>query len=315
MRFEQSAAIDLGQCKRPPASIERQTRKSGIPADNRLQTAIPLATAGSRAVSVGKADRCAYPAVIGQSAEIMMEVPMKCPGQDMQYWKPGDIFETECPKCGGVVEFFKDDPARRCSACGHRFANPKMDFGCAAYCPYAEQCLGDLPPEVVAQQENLFKDRVALEMKRHFGGDFRRIGRAARAARYGEQLAKAEGANVAVVLSAVYLREVGEADPSGSGVSETQDAAAAAIRILSRLRASDALIDGVRAILEDPDAIDAAAALEARIVRDAMHLGEAEALLGRNPEAGRAFMKELSRNFLTASGREAAGRLVAAAGA
>ena len=34
---------------------------------------------------------------------------MKCPGQDMRYWKPGDIFNAKCPKCGGTVEFFKDE--------------------------------------------------------------------------------------------------------------------------------------------------------------------------------------------------------------
>jgi len=64
---------------------------------------------------------------------------MKCPGQDTRYWKPGDIFEVKCPKCGNDVEFFKDDPARKCPKCGHRFLNPNLDFGCASYCPYAEQ--------------------------------------------------------------------------------------------------------------------------------------------------------------------------------
>ena len=87
---------------------------------------------------------------------------MKCPGQDSRYWKPGAIFEAKCPKCGAEVEFFKDDPLRKCRKCGHRFPNPKMDFGCAAYCPYAEQCIGDLPPEVAAQQESLLKDKVAI---------------------------------------------------------------------------------------------------------------------------------------------------------
>ncbi len=70
---------------------------------------------------------------------------MKCPGQDLQYWKPGAIYEAGCPRCGRAVEFFKDDTARTCPGCGHRFVNPQMDFGCAAYCPFAEQCLGTLP--------------------------------------------------------------------------------------------------------------------------------------------------------------------------
>jgi hypothetical protein len=102
------------------------------------------------------------------------EIIMKCPGQDTLYWKPGAIFEAKCPKCGNAVEFFKDDTSRKCDKCGHRFVNPDMDFGCAAYCPYAEQCIGDLPPELIAQKEDLLKDRVAIEMKRYFKNDFKR---------------------------------------------------------------------------------------------------------------------------------------------
>jgi hypothetical protein len=116
----------------------------------------------------------------------------------MQYWKPGAIFEANCPKCGGIVEFFKDDTARKCGACGHRFVNPQMDFGCAAYCPYAEQCLGTLPEGLAAQKENLLKDRVAVEMKRYFKNDFKRIGHASRVARHARRIGKTEG-NLAVI--------------------------------------------------------------------------------------------------------------------
>ncbi|MBW2015074.1 MAG: phosphohydrolase, partial [Deltaproteobacteria bacterium] len=70
---------------------------------------------------------------------------MKCPGQDSRYWKPEAIFKAKCPKCGHNVEFFKDDTTRKCDKCGHKFANPKMDFGCAAYCQFAEECIGTLP--------------------------------------------------------------------------------------------------------------------------------------------------------------------------
>ncbi|MBU0988547.1 MAG: hypothetical protein KKH68_14950 [Proteobacteria bacterium] len=81
---------------------------------------------------------------------------MKCPGQDSRYWKPGSIFETKCPQCGHKVEFFKDDTARRCEKCSHRFVNPQMDFGCASYCQFAEQCIGELPPEALAQKEDYY---------------------------------------------------------------------------------------------------------------------------------------------------------------
>ena len=44
----------------------------------------------------------------------------------------------------------------------------------------------DLPPELLAQKEDLLKDRVAIEMKRYFKSDFKRIGHATRVARYAE---------------------------------------------------------------------------------------------------------------------------------
>ena len=113
------------------------------------------------------------------------------------------------PKCGQEMEFFKDDTTRRCKNCGHRLLNPKMDFGCASYCQYAEQCLGDLPPELMAQKEDLLKDRVAIEMKKYFGKDFRRIGHATKVARYAEQIGKEEKGNLAVILPAAYLHDIG----------------------------------------------------------------------------------------------------------
>ena len=75
---------------------------------------------------------------------------MKCPGQDMRYWKPGDIFNAQCPNCGKPVEFFKDEARRKCH-CGYLVTNPKLDLGCAGWCPYAEQCIGAVPEEAKAK--------------------------------------------------------------------------------------------------------------------------------------------------------------------
>jgi hypothetical protein len=133
---------------------------------------------------------------------------MKCPGQDTQYWTASAIFEALCPECGMGVEFFKDDTTRKCPACGHRFINPNMDFGCASYCPYAEQCLGDLPPELVAQKEDLLKDKVAVAVKRHLKSDFKTIGRAVRRGRHAEEIGKKAQVNMAVVLMAAFLWEL-----------------------------------------------------------------------------------------------------------
>jgi hypothetical protein len=129
---------------------------------------------------------------------------MKCPGQDTRYWKPGDIFDSDCPHCGTTVEFFKDEATRRCKNCRKVVVNPRMDFGCAAYCKYAAECLGELGPELLAKRNDLLKDRAALEVKRLLGQDFQRIGHAVKVARYVEEIAREEKAEPVVALCA-YL--------------------------------------------------------------------------------------------------------------
>ena len=179
---------------------------------------------------------------------------MKCPGQDSRYWRADAILEVKCPKCGSEVEFFKDEATRKCKACGHRFLNPGLDFGCASYCQYAEQCIGNLPPELISQKENLLKDRVAIEVKKFFGRDFKRIGHATRVARYAEQIGREEQGNLAVIIPAAYLHDIGikEAEARDPGkVPETHSelGVPAAREILSKLKAREELIDEICAIV------------------------------------------------------------------
>jgi len=189
---------------------------------------------------------------------------MKCPGQDLQYWKPGAIYDAACPRCGREVEFFKDDTARTCPGCGHRFVNPQMDFGCAAYCPFAEQCLGTLPEGAAIQRESLLKDRVAVEVKRRLGRDFQRIGRAGRVARQAERIARDEGAPLAVILPAAYLHELAPG---------SRDAAQ---EILKGLGARAELIAEIGATLERlPQPPAAGDPPSVRVLRDAQHLNAA----------------------------------------
>ncbi len=175
---------------------------------------------------------------------------MKCPGQDTQYWKPGAIFDVKCPECGQTVEFFKDDTTRKCGKCGHHFVNPDMDFGCASYCQYAEHCLGTLPPELMAQKEDLLKDRVAIEMKKYFRTDFKRIGHATKVARHAERIGRQERGNLAVILCAAYLHDIGihEAEKKhGSTAPKYQELEGPPIArsILEKLGAKEELIDAV----------------------------------------------------------------------
>ncbi len=69
----------------------------------------------------------------------------KCPGQDTRYWKTDHIYNEPCPVCGKPVEFFKDDWSRRCTGCGARFKNPRLDMACAKWCPFAADCIDFAP--------------------------------------------------------------------------------------------------------------------------------------------------------------------------
>jgi len=180
---------------------------------------------------------------------------MQCPGQDSRYWKQGAIFEVKCPNCDNQVEFFKDDTSRKCPNCGHRFVNPHMDFGCAAYCQFAEQCLGSLPPEVVAKQEELLKDRVAIQMKRYFQGDKKRIQHANKVAYYAEKIGKEEGGDMAVILISAYLHDIGipEAERkynSSSFKYQHQEGPPVARAILEDLGAKEDLITRVCELID-----------------------------------------------------------------
>jgi putative nucleotidyltransferase with HDIG domain len=161
----------------------------------------------------------------------------------MRFWKPGDIFETQCPECGRKVEFFKDEARRKCR-CGHEIVNPKLNFGCAGWCQYAEQCIGVVPEEVKArqrvEQRDLLKERMSLEMKKYFGKDFKRVNHAFKVARYAEQILKMEGGNPMVVLGSAYLHDVGirEAERKYGSTSchcQEQEGAVIAREILERL--------------------------------------------------------------------------------
>ncbi|MFH2218465.1 MAG: HD domain-containing protein [Pseudomonadota bacterium] len=236
---------------------------------------------------------------------------MKCPGQDSRYWKPGAIFDEKCPQCGQTVEFFKDDTARRCGKCGHRFANPKMDFGCASYCQYAEECIGDLPPELIAQKEDLLKDRVAIEMKRYFKTDFKRIGHATRVARHAEKIGKSEKGNMAVILVAAYLHDIGihEAEKKhGSTSSKYQEKEGPVIarELMIKLGAKEGLIDEVCDIIGHHHHPRDDESLNFKVVYDSDLIANLEEKQKEDPTDIDRLNGIIDRSFLTESGRQAA---------
>lgn len=222
---------------------------------------------------------------------LLRRIIMKCPGQDMKYWKDDAIFEVSCPQCGKAIEFYKDDTTRKCGHCDHRLVNPKMDFGCASYCQFAEQCMGTLPEEFMGSREDLLKDKVAVAMKRFYQSDFTSIRKATNAARHAENIGKAEGANLAVILCAVYLH--------GMAAENTSS-------ILAAVGASKPLIEEITRILEslNNSADDVPAA--AQIVEDAIMLEKLQDDLKKERIAGAAARQLAEQQLFTESARNIA---------
>jgi len=242
---------------------------------------------------------------------------MKCPGQDSQYWKPGAVFEVKCPKCGNEVEFFKDDPTRKCRKCGHRFLNPDLDFGCASYCKYADQCIGNLPPELLAQKEDLLKDRVAIEMKRYLKQDFKRIGHASRMARYAEQIGREESGNLAVILCAAYLYDIGikaaeEKHQSSAAEYREEEGPPIAREILIKLGAKEPLIDEVCDIVGHHHHPGPDETINFKSVYDADLIARLEEKQKEEPADAEKLTDIIEKSFLTESGRGLAKKILLA---
>ena len=63
----------------------------------------------------------------------------KCPGR--QAPRNLDSVVVPCPSCGRLVEFFTDEPKRRCR-CGRLLTRESLPR-CAEWCPAAAQCFGE----------------------------------------------------------------------------------------------------------------------------------------------------------------------------
>lgn len=240
---------------------------------------------------------------------------MQCPGQDSRYWDANAIFEAECPNCGNVVEFFKDEGSRPCKKCGHRVLNPKIDFGCATYCPYAEQCMGGLPDELKATKKEMLKDRVAIAMKKYFGTDFKRIAHAGRVARYAETINDKEKGNPAVVAVAAFLHDIGikEAERkynSSSPQYQHQEGPPVARQILTNLEAEAALIDEVCDIIAHHHQPRPEETANFKVLYDADLLVNLEEGQKENPLEREKLAGLIGKTFLTDTGRELAQKVL-----
>jgi len=232
----------------------------------------------------------------------------RCPGQDQRFWKPEDIFEVQCPGCGGTVEFFKDEPKLKCRKCKQMVVNPKIDLGCAEWCQYAEQCLG----VNVVKNLKVMREKLISRMKNVFGDDRKRIEHALTVLDYAEQIQNVEGGDPLIVRAAAILHDIGiqEAERKyGSSTGKYQEIEGPPIaeEILKRYDISAEAIEHICRIIANHHSAKDIDTIEFRIVWDADQLVN---LLTDSSWASNEKLQEIiDKKFKTDEGRRMAAEL------
>lgn len=231
---------------------------------------------------------------------------VRCPGQDLRFWKLDDIFDVECPHCGAAVEFWKDEPSVKCPKCRERVVNPRLDLGCAQWCQHAEQCLGAL-----TDVSGILSKRLIREMQSVLGDDRQRIDHALEVFRCAREILASEQGDARVVSAAAILHGLDAPCPGREGAAASQvagDADLPAARgVLSRCGVDAGLADGICEVIAVHCRGIGDNRMESRILWDAEWLTR----LGACPnDVGGAGAKEfVGRTFRTDRGRELAAAL------
>lgn len=237
-----------------------------------------------------------------------------CPGQDTAFWRPGDIFEVACSECGNEIEFFKDDASRRCSKCGRRVSNPKLNLGCAQWCEHAKECLGYDPKEGADTEggESALVDRLVAAMKAEFGDDQKRITHALNVLDYAAEIMRSEGGSPRVILAAAVLHDIGihaaeQKHSSSAGRFQEKEGPPIAEPIMRDLGMDVEAIDHVKRIIANHHSARDIDTLEFRILWDADWLVNIPDMY---PNKGPEEMKKLiEKVFKTKTGKDIAHRL------
>jgi putative nucleotidyltransferase with HDIG domain len=163
----------------------------------------------------------------------------------------------------------------------------------------------------LAQRKELLKERVAIEMKRYFKQDFKRIGHAANVARYAEQIVKGERGDPAVVLCAAYLHDIGihEAErryKSTAAEHHEEEGPPIAREILKRLGATEDLIEEVCDIIGHHHHPRDEETLNFNILHDADLVVNLEEKQKKAPIDREELVTLIERSFQTGGGRQLA---------
>ena len=225
----------------------------------------------------------------------------------MQFWKPGDIYEIECPQCNHPVEFFKDDIRRKCKNCGHRFINPKFDLGCAKWCQYAEQCVG-------LQGKEDMKKNLIEKIRDYFKNDRMKIDHSLKVTEFAEKILESEQGNPRVVIGAALLHITGNNDAEKKyedmhSAFHTNEVSFIARQILEDLDWEGEIIEQICTLLQNHLGMNTGVTINDKILHDAewlTRLQDAHDTIHKDEQE-----EKIARVFLTDTGRKIAQQIFA----
>jgi HD superfamily phosphodiesterase len=152
-------------------------------------------------------------------------------------------------------------------------------------------------------------------MKRYFKQDFKRIGHATRIARYAEQIGKEEQGNLAAILMAAYLHDIGikEAErkhQSTAAKYQEEEGPPIAKEILGSLGANEELVEEVCDIVGHHHHPREEETTNFKSVYDADLIANLEEEQKTNPLEGEKLADIIKKSFLTEAGRELAEKVL-----
>lgn len=175
---------------------------------------------------------------------------MKCPGQDRAYWHGERVFEVPCVRCGGTVEFFRDEVSRRCGRCSTRLNNPRVALDCATWCDQAESCTGLSRSRITAigQGSTALAGKLIEALEEMIPEEPDRVHRALLVFQHARELAPAATLAPVTLLSAALLLELSGFLGTGKG---TPAGFAACREVLARAQFNDDAIAAVTSLIAD----------------------------------------------------------------
>jgi len=187
----------------------------------------------------------------------------RCPGQDMRYWTPDDIFYVCCPYCDHEIEFWKDEPFRLCRSCQKEVRNPRIDLGCAKWCKFGDQCLGRSVSEQFGAEPVIEKLNALVQPLAE--NEPERYELLLETVRIANLLLTAEGGDLCRVKTAAMLIVP---------VQTEADPAVATRQMLQQTILDEEETDAICLLIEQVLSDDAPASIDVSVVRDALILAD-----------------------------------------